>query len=878
MATLAELMATLGLDTTGFDRGLGDSYSRARSFQGDVNSSFGQVGVGAIALGTTISSAIVGAFNMATTAVAGFSRQALGQYEQYERLQMSLQSLTARELVNSGAATDLARANELATVRTKELIDWVEKLAIESPFKQSDVAGAFRMAMAYGFTTEEAQRLTQATIDFASGSGAGGEAMGRIALALGQIKAKGQLAGQEVLQLTNAGLDVRGILAQAFGVTTEELIKMQEKGLIPADKAIQAIVSSLEKDFGGSAKRQANTFSGLLSSLSDLKEVSLRNVFSGVFKEVQPYFQSFVGMVTDPTFQEGLKTIGVNFGKSAGAILEWLSQLLPGIEYLTKWLLPNLRIRFGTAFGHLDLTPIKDAFIAVFGDLGKDFKGIDFDKLISFKNAQALIKFFDDISTKIAQVDWMKLFGDIRQAMQDFWDYISGIDWVSVRESIVKFFDDIKGKFEGVDWGALGLKVRDAFVWMGEELPGFVSSATTAISGLMSVLAPLINFATQNPDLIAQFFVGFSVAKTAGSGLFDFASGLIPTLASLGQLVQAWPAIQTAFAGLPALLAPLGALFSGALAGIGSAIAGVISVLVPFIPLIIGIVLAITAIYLMWENNTWGFRDRIIEIWNNFAEPLGAVMIFIVGIIDSFKTMFMGVWEGIVQYFNGIVRMFTGLWQIFSGIFSGNGNLILTGLQNLFGGLIDTFTGLIKIILALIIGLGKMIVNGFLGVLSGIAGLIAGAVVNVTEGVQKFFDDVSKFWGEIEWDSLGENIINGIIEGLKAGWEWLSKALSDMSTDIIDFVKAQLGIESPSKVFMEIGTNINKGFANGLSGSSYLVREAMYVPGVDDVSRFDSSVAGGGSKGESVNKYYGNVTLDLSGRDAQLLLAKATIR
>jgi phage tail tape-measure protein len=88
------------------------------------------------------------------------------------------------------------------------------------------------------------------------------------------------------MQLTGAGVPVREILAKSFNITTAELQTMISKGLVPADKAIEAIVSSLEEDFGGAAKRQAGTFSGLISSLSDIKEVGLREFFTGTFQAV----------------------------------------------------------------------------------------------------------------------------------------------------------------------------------------------------------------------------------------------------------------------------------------------------------------------------------------------------------------------------------------------------------------------------------------------------------------------------------------------------------------------------------------------------------------------------------------------------------------
>lgn len=210
--------------------------------------------------------------------------------------------------------------------KAKELLHWIEMVGIKSPFSSEGVAQAFRTAMAYGFTADEAKRLTQANIDFAAGSGASAGVMNQIALALGQMKARGKVAGQEILQLVNAGVPVREILAKAFGVTTEQLTEMQEKGLIPADKAIQAIVQSLESDFGGAAERQATSLAGLSESLKELKTIGLRELFTGVFQAAQPYVAAVVDLLSSESFRTSLQQVGRLLGEKVAAGLEWLGR------------------------------------------------------------------------------------------------------------------------------------------------------------------------------------------------------------------------------------------------------------------------------------------------------------------------------------------------------------------------------------------------------------------------------------------------------------------------------------------------------------------------------------------------------------------------
>lgn len=253
-----------------------------------------------------------GAIQQIGQGIAGMAKDAFEATKNMENSRISLASMITQELKATNNPFRMANANieEL----TANVMDWVKKLAIESPFSRQGVEDALKMAKAYGFTTEESKRLTAATIDYTAATGRSSFEMERIARALGQIKAKGKLAGGEVLQLTEAGVAVHQILSKAFGKTTEEIVKMQEDGLLPAQKVIDAIIKSMETDYGGSAKKFTNTFSGMISSIQDLKEFRLIDLFEPSFKVVQPYLENFVNMLQDPAFVEKVQAAGNKIG------------------------------------------------------------------------------------------------------------------------------------------------------------------------------------------------------------------------------------------------------------------------------------------------------------------------------------------------------------------------------------------------------------------------------------------------------------------------------------------------------------------------------------------------------------------------------------
>ena len=77
-----------------------------------------------------------------------------------------------------------------------------------------------------------------------------------------------------------------------------------------------------------------------------------------------------------------------------------------------------------------------------------------------------------------------------------------------------------------------------------------------------------------------------------------------------------------------------------------------------------------------------------------------------------------------------------------------------------------------------------------------------------------------------EWSHIGENIVRGLLNGIKGAWNSLTKWVSSGINGLVSGVKGMLGIHSPSKVFSEIGLNICRGLAEGLTTNAPLAEDA----------------------------------------------------
>lgn len=282
----------------------------------NVQGALGSLGniAGRVAIGNLLSDGVKG--------LAGMAKGALDSYAAYERLGQSINALTAKQALLAGQAGTMEQALAQTSGQSKELLGWIQKLAIESPFRQDDVAQAFRMSMALGFNTSEAQRLTSAMLNFATATGQGGETIERISRALGQMRTKGKVSMEEINQLTEAGVDAMRILQQATGKSGEALSKDIQKGAVDANTAINAILSDTEKLYAGAGKASATSMAGLLSSLQEVQELIGRELFTGVFEQLQGPLAALTTIVTAPEFKAGLETWSATLGAFTGEQIE----------------------------------------------------------------------------------------------------------------------------------------------------------------------------------------------------------------------------------------------------------------------------------------------------------------------------------------------------------------------------------------------------------------------------------------------------------------------------------------------------------------------------------------------------------------------------
>lgn len=182
--------------------------------------------------------------------------------------------------------------------KIKGAASWIDQFADVTPYQDSDVMSSVRQLLASKFTFAQTQGLARVTGDAASAMGNDpADAAFKwkiINRALGQIKAKGRVQGDELLQLQEAGIGTDAYLKEAFGPNYR---KLQEQGKLAAGPAIMAIVRGLDRDYGGSMEKQSRTLFGMASTLlSRPQRIAGRLFDEGGLDEAKRFFSNLVDL------------------------------------------------------------------------------------------------------------------------------------------------------------------------------------------------------------------------------------------------------------------------------------------------------------------------------------------------------------------------------------------------------------------------------------------------------------------------------------------------------------------------------------------------------------------------------------------------------
>lgn len=144
-------------------------------------------------------------------------------------------------------------------------------------------------------------------------------------------------------------------------------------------------------------------------------------------------------------------------------------------------------------------------------------------------------------------------------------------------------------------------------------------------------------------------------------------------------------------------------------------------------------------------------------------------------------------------------------------------------MLSLIDGLIDMLPELLSAAAYLIVALNAKIIEhlpefaalGWKLILKLIEG-IAGATLSAVQAVADLTNDLLDKFSDVDWSTVGWDILRGINDGIMAGWDWLVNKARNLADSLFTAAKRALGINSPSKKGKWLGRMFDEGVGAGV--------------------------------------------------------------
>ncbi|MDL2289960.1 phage tail tape measure protein [Paludibacteraceae bacterium OttesenSCG-928-F17] len=220
----------------------------------------------------------------------------------------------------------------------------------------------------------------------------------------------------------------------------------------------------------------------------------------------------------------------------------------------------------------------------------------------------------------------------------------------------------------------------------------------------------------------------------------------------------------------------------------------------------------------------------IIKNWDSISD-------WFTGLWERVKGIFSAGWEAIKKVFfnytptgllfkhwDAISGWFTSLWDRVKSIFS----RAWDGIKNIFFNY--TPTGLLFKYWSNIAGwftsLWDRVKNTFISAWEGIKNIFTS--LNPVEWISGIWENVGNFFTGLKerFTEWGKNIIQGLLDGIKSMASKPLESIKKIGENVANKFKSVLGINSPSRLFMEYGVNITEGLTGGIVKSENKVTGA----------------------------------------------------
>lgn len=200
----------------------------------------------------------------------------------------------------------------------------------------------------------------------------------------------------------------------------------------------------------------------------------------------------------------------------------------------------------------------------------------------------------------------------------------------------------------------------------------------------------------------------------------------------------------------------------------------------------------------------------VTPVWNVIAAAATTTYNVISAIWSGFASFFAGIWSGLAPYaevaWEAIKSGASAAWGVVQSVWA--------PIASFFSGVWSAVTGVVS-----------SAWETFKSIISTASNEVVNIITNLGSSIVSTIESIDLF-------SAGQAIIQGLINGISSMVDAVVGAATNVASSIKNAVTGFLGINSPSRVFAEIGEDTASGFALGLkNGFEPVLEQAKAMAG-----------------------------------------------
>lgn len=274
-------------------------------------------------------------FIVGAGAVTGFATAVIGASVVGLKLASDYQTAAVAFEVMTGSAS-----------LAKKMLDDINQLAVETPFKSPELMAGAKQLKAFGFETDQIIPTLRALGEVSSGTGT---KMERIILAFGQVRVAGRLMGPELRQMVDAGIPAFEYLGKVMGKPVGAIKGLVEEGKVSFGDVLKAF-NAMTQDGGiffNMMERQSQTAAGRWNAFVETIEIGLRNVGLAFFEgfDVANVLDDWRVSVKEMTSNTNLVSFFADMKRGleiTAAYFKYLAEIVSNVYHVTSdWIVAN---------------------------------------------------------------------------------------------------------------------------------------------------------------------------------------------------------------------------------------------------------------------------------------------------------------------------------------------------------------------------------------------------------------------------------------------------------------------------------------------------------------------------------------------------------